>query len=264
VLCTEPCDWVDFRGTRVGSWHIDSVSDSYWFLICNTIIYLILAWYFSQIFSAGTGSAKSFLFPLQRSYWTGRLTDDDEGKTSAREQERSAADGSARLLKLSKAYAETTALKELSVVMCNGEVFCLLGQNGAGKTTTINCLTGLYPPTHGNAFVRGLSVRSHMTQIQAIMGACPQDNVLFEGITGRSHLWFWGRFKGMKRATLFSEASRLLSGVDLEDVAGKSAFAYSGGMKRRLSVAMASVACPIIVFLDEPTTGLNPLSRMRP
>jgi ABC-type multidrug transport system ATPase subunit len=258
------CDWVDSFNNRVGSWYVQSIGVDLLYLLCNCVMYLLLTWYIAQVFSAGTGSSKSFIFFTQKSYWLGEGTDIPElvGKEKE-EQELSSKEGSLRMLKLTKSYFETTALRELTLQMNCNEVFCLLGHNGAGKSSTINVLTGLHPPTHGEAFVQGLSIRHQMATIQSHMGVCPQDNVLFESLSGRSHLRFWGRFKGLSFAQAAEEAITLLESVGLTKAADKPAQTYSGGMKRRLSVAIASVATPRVVFLDEPTTGLDPLSRMK-
>eukprot|EP00928_Gymnodinium_smaydae_P027673 TRINITY_DN2131_c0_g7_i1.p1 TRINITY_DN2131_c0_g7~~TRINITY_DN2131_c0_g7_i1.p1 ORF type:complete len:2102 (+),score=387.98 TRINITY_DN2131_c0_g7_i1:35-6307(+) len=266
VACNElsTCDWVDSLGNRVGSWYGDSVGDCMGFMFVEVLVFLLMAWYLAQVLSAGLGSSKPFYFPLMPSYWTSSARSVDALAGKAQEEKQlSASEGSCRLLKMSKSYAETTALTELSLTMKQGEVFCLLGQNGAGKSTTISVLTGLHPMTHGEAFVKGHSIRTSMSTIQAMMGVCPQDNVLFEGLSGRSHLLFWGRFKGMSWREVGKEADRLLASVGLLEKAKVSVGSYSGGMKRRLSVAIAAVAAPSIVFLDEPTTGLDPLSRMR-
>eukprot|EP00887_Chlorella_sp_A99_P004766 scaffold4.g4766.t1 len=125
-----------------------------------------------------------------------------------------------------------------------GRVFCLLGPNGAGKSTTINCLTGVLPPSGGDALVYGESF-----------------DVLWSELTGAEHLWLFGRVKGLPAGALRAEAARLLESVKLSGAAGVRTVAYSGGMRRRLSVALALLGDPLIVYLDEPTTGMDPISR---
>ena len=164
---------------------------------------------------------------------------------------------------MSKSFKNVTALKELSLTMKNNEVFCLLGHNGAGKTTTINCLTGLYNPTFGEAFVFGHSIKDEITQVQKLMGVCPQHDVLFNELTAGEHLQFWARFKGIARKELNEHVEQTLKDISLEGKGGNLASTFSGGMKRRLSVGMSAMGNPKVIFLDEPTTGLDPLSRRR-
>jgi ABC-type multidrug transport system ATPase subunit len=141
------------------------------------------------------------------------------------------------------------------------QLFCLLGSNGAGKTTTINILTGLVPPTHGEAYLCGYSMRTQMPQIRAVMGVCPQFDLLWNELTGFEHLVIFAGLKGIPSAKIVEEARTKLKEVELTEAANKIAGKYSGGMKRRLSVAMALIGNPKVVFLDEPTTGMDPVSR---
>lgn len=142
-------------------------------------------------------------------------------------------------------------------------VFCLLGPNGAGKTTTINCLTGVLPPTGGDALVYGESITSAggMERIRAVMGVCPQFDVLWNELTGAEHLYIYGRVKGLPAKQVAAQAEGLLDSVKLTSAAAQRTAAYSGGMRRRLSVAISLLGDPLIVYLDEPTTGMDPISR---
>lgn len=142
-------------------------------------------------------------------------------------------------------------------------VFCLLGPNGAGKTTTINCLTGVLPPTGGDALVYGESITSAggIERIRAVMGVCPQFDVLWNELTGAEHLYIYGRVKGLPAKQVAAQADSLLDSVKLTSAAAQRTAAYSGGMRRRLSVAISLLGDPLIVYLDEPTTGMDPISR---
>ncbi|KXZ51812.1 hypothetical protein GPECTOR_11g253 [Gonium pectorale] len=144
-----------------------------------------------------------------------------------------------------------------------GQLFCLLGPNGAGKTTTINCLTGAIPPTGGEALMyeEPISNSGGLDRIRAQMGVCPQFDILWNELSGDEHLSIYGHVKGLPRRKVASEISSLLDKVKLTYAAGQRAGAYSGGMKRRLSVAIALLGDPRIVYLDEPTTGMDPISR---
>lgn len=140
---------------------------------------------------------RSFIFPFTPEHWgCGRQADSVAvGDTIGKEQLLSKREGSVRLVKLSKAYKEVTALKEMSMRMDSNAITCLLGHNGAGKSTLIHTLTGLHNPTFGDAFVCGLNIRDEMMQIQDIMGICPQHDKLWDELTAAQHLRLFARFK---------------------------------------------------------------------
>ncbi|CAM6024303.1 unnamed protein product [Sphagnum balticum] len=155
------------------------------------------------------------------------------------------------------------AVKGLWFNIEKDKLFCLLGPNGAGKTTTINCLTGIIPTTAGDGLVYGESIRSTagIAKIRKKLGVCPQFNVLWESLSAREHLHVFGSLKGLSGADLIHSTEELLSQVKLVEAANVRAASYSGGMKRRLSVAIALIGDPKILFLDEPTTGMDPITR---
>jgi ABC-type multidrug transport system ATPase subunit len=140
-------------------------------------------------------------------------------------------------------------------------IFNPIGPNGAGKSTTMNMLCGYFGPTEGTAKVLGHDVRKDMSAIHMLLGVCPQGDVVWEELTGREHLRFYGRLKGMEGQVLENAVNYRLQQVDLLTAGDKKAGAYSGGMKRRLCVAMALVGNPRVVILDEPSTGLDPKAR---
>ncbi|KAI0515530.1 hypothetical protein KFK09_008195 [Dendrobium nobile] len=158
---------------------------------------------------------------------------------------------------------EKLAVQGLSLAVPCGECFGMLGPNGAGKTSFINMMTGLLTPTSGTALVQGLDIRSNMDEIYASMGVCPQHDLLWETLTGREHLLFYARLKNLKGAALIQAVEESLKSVNLlhGGVADKQVGKYSGGMKRRLSVAISLIGDPKVVYMDEPSTGLDPASR---
>ncbi|ESW10198.1 hypothetical protein PHAVU_009G189300 [Phaseolus vulgaris] len=158
---------------------------------------------------------------------------------------------------------EKFAVRGLSLALPQGECFGMLGPNGAGKTSFINMMIGLTKPTSGTAFVQGLDIRTHMDGIYTSMGVCPQHDLLWESLTGREHLLFYGRLKNLKGSALTEAVEESLKSVNLfyGGVADKQAGKYSGGMKRRLSVAISLIGDPKVVYMDEPSTGLDPASR---
>jgi len=135
-----------------------------------------------------------------------------------------------------------------------------LGVNGAGKTTTLACLTGERSATYGDAFVNGHSI-ANQPAVRRFIGYCPQFDALFNLLTGREHLNFYGRVKGLKGDELDKQVNMLLDVLSLTKYADRRAGTYSGGNKRKLSVAMAMIGNPPIVFLDEPSTGMDPMAR---
>ncbi|CAL9749912.1 unnamed protein product [Musa acuminata subsp. burmannicoides] len=157
------------------------------------------------------------------------------------------------------------AVRGLSLALPNGECFGMLGPNGAGKTTFITMMTGLITPSSGTAYVQGMDIRTNMDQIYTSMGVCPQHDLLWETLTGREHLLFYGRLKKLKGAALLQAVEESLKSVDLfyGGVGDKQVAKYSGGMKRRLSVAISLIGDPKVVYMDEPSTGLDPASRNR-
>ncbi|KAG5230027.1 ABC transporter family member [Salix suchowensis] len=155
------------------------------------------------------------------------------------------------------------AVRDLWVNFRKDQLFCLLGPNGAGKTTIINCLTGITPVTGGDALAYGHSVRSTvgMSGIRQIIGVCPQFDILWDALSGEEHLQLFATIKGLPPASIKSVAQESLAQVKLTESAKVRARSYSGGMRRRLSVAISLLGDPKLVILDEPTTGMDPISR---
>ena len=151
--------------------------------------------------------------------------------------------------------------KEHCVIEQRGQIFVLLGHNGAGKTTTITMLTGLYMPTSGDAVVQGLSIRTHMAQIRQRIGVCPQHDVLFGELTVMEHLEIFAGLKGLEGEAAAAEVAEKIAEVGLTEKANVRAANLSGGQKRKLSLAISLVGDSRAVFLDEPTSGMDPYSR---
>ncbi|PHT47857.1 ABC transporter A family member 7 [Capsicum baccatum] len=158
---------------------------------------------------------------------------------------------------------EKFAVRGLSLALPQGECFGMLGPNGAGKTTFISMMIGLIKPSSGTAYAHGMDIRTDMDMIYSNMGVCPQHDLLWEKLTGREHLLFYGRLKNLKGAVLTQAVEESLKSVNLfhGGVADKQSGKYSGGMKRRLSVAISLIGDPKVVYMDEPSTGLDPASR---
>ena len=162
---------------------------------------------------------------------------------------------------MEKRYNGTNAVDGLSLSVKEGELLGLLGPNGAGKTTTIKILSGLLEPTKGWVKVGGFSVAKEPEKVRALIGVCPQENGVFPYLTGRENVRFFGDLHAVPKDRLKENVERLLDKMGLKEDADRRVKTYSGGMKRRISVAAALVSDPRIAFLDEPTTGMDPQAR---
>ena len=164
---------------------------------------------------------------------------------------------------LVKRFGNVTAVNGLSLEIYKGEFFGFLGPNGAGKTTTISILCGLLAPTSGSVHIGGLDIQTDMQPIKELIGVCPQESAAFKFLTGRENIELMGQLHGMDKSTLKARTNELLNQTDLNDAAGRRAKGYSGGMMRQLNLLMALVSDPEIVFLDEPTVGMDARARRR-
>jgi ABC-2 type transport system ATP-binding protein len=166
-----------------------------------------------------------------------------------------------RVRGLRKAFGRQMVLDDLDLDVARGEVFALLGPNGAGKTTTINVLTTLVRPDAGTAIVAGIDVAEHPDQVKQRISLTGQSAAVDDVLTGLENLVMLGRLSGLSRLGARRRALELLERFGLSDAATKRVAAYSGGMRRRLDLALSFVVAPEILFLDEPTTGLDTRSR---
>ncbi|XP_052132699.1 phospholipid-transporting ATPase ABCA1-like, partial [Frankliniella occidentalis] len=237
----------------------------------DAVLYAVLAWYIENVFPGEFGVPKHFYFFLQKSYWLRTPSPKDASTLPAPhgnlansnflEPEPENAVVGVSIDSLGKVFGKKDAVKGLSLNFYENQISCFLGHNGAGKTTTISMLTGTCTPSSGTARLYGLDIRKDMDAIRANMGVCPQHNVLFNGLTVEEHLLFFGRIKEMSEKELKGDIDMMLSEMDLEEKRKAFANTLSGGMKRKLSVGMAFVGGSKVVFLDEPTAGVDPFSR---
>ena len=163
---------------------------------------------------------------------------------------------------LRKSFGSTKALDGLDLAVPEGTILGLLGPNGAGKTTAVRILTTLLIPDAGRAVVAGVDVLAQPTKARRLMGLTGQFAAVDDYLTGRENLIMFGRLYHLSRAEAKRRADELLERFDLTDAAGRLAKTYSGGMRRRLDIASSLVSQPPVLFLDEPTTGLDPRSRL--
>jgi ABC-2 type transport system ATP-binding protein len=161
---------------------------------------------------------------------------------------------------LVKKYGDFTAVKGVSFNINEGEIFSLLGPNGAGKTTTISMLSTLYEPTAGDATVGGHSVTRDPMAVRNIIGVVPQDLALYEDLTARENI-FWGQMYNLSGKSLNARVDEVLEQIGLTDKAKNRVKTYSGGMKRRVNIGVGLLHKPRLLFMDEPTVGIDPQSR---
>ncbi len=166
---------------------------------------------------------------------------------------------------LVKKYSDSgvQAVDQVSFDIKEGEVFSLLGPNGAGKSTTISMLSCLLNATEGDATVDGKSIISDTMGVKNVIGVVPQEIALYETLSARDNLLFWGRMYGMGGQTLKDRVEEVLEQVNLQERAKDRINTYSGGMKRRINIAVGLLHKPKMIFMDEPTVGIDPQSRRR-
>lgn len=162
---------------------------------------------------------------------------------------------------LTKKYGEKTAVNKLNLTVNKGELYALLGVNGAGKSTAIKMLSTLIPPSGGNAFLLGKSIISDAQSVKQITGVSPQETAVAQNLTVRENLELMARIYGCSKAQAREKANDITEQFDLSEIERSRAKTLSGGWQRRLSIAMALITEPQILFLDEPTLGLDVLAR---
>lgn len=248
-------------------------------LIIQSIIFALITWYIEAVFPGSYGIPRPFYFPFTKSYWCGTSHDnvlqvgsEEEMKPVEKtsdnpdiEDETHDLPVGVYIKDLRKVFKGSTgskvAVDGLSLQMYKGQITALLGHNGAGKTTTISILTGLFPPTSGSAHINGKSIMTDMDAIRESLGLCPQHNVLFDRLTVQEHLEFFINLKGTFGPQAKTEVQQMISDIQLTDKMNWASSKLSGGMKRKLSCAIALIGGSQTVFLDEPTSGMDPYAR---
>src|ERR1035437_1014794 len=162
---------------------------------------------------------------------------------------------------LTRQFGKFTAVDKLNISIAQGEIFALLGPNGAGKTTTIKMLTTLLPPTSGDATINGFSIAHEASHVRANIGYVPQMISVDGTLTGYENLLLFAKLYGLPRAERRPRIEESLEFMGLTDHARRPVQEYSGGMIRRLEIAQSMMHRPRVLFFDEPTVGLDPISR---
>ena len=162
---------------------------------------------------------------------------------------------------LKKNYGDFAAVRGITFDIKAGEIFSLLGPNGAGKTTTISMLSTLYKPTAGDASIGGHSISKEPMAVKQVIGVVPQELALYEDLNARENLIFWGQMYGLSGKSLNTHVDEVLEQIGLVDKAKNQVKTYSGGMKRRVNIGVGLLHKPRLLFMDEPTVGIDPQSR---
>ena len=166
-----------------------------------------------------------------------------------------------RLDRLTKKYREILAVDDLTIEIYRGEIFGLLGPNGAGKTTTINLIAGIIEPDSGQIFLEGENIQENK-DLRREIGICPQFNIHWKKLTPREQLVFLGQMYDLAPTRINERSQILIEALGLEEGANRLAVKLSGGMQRRLNIALALIHDTRILILDEPEAGLDPQSRI--
>jgi ABC-2 type transport system ATP-binding protein len=164
---------------------------------------------------------------------------------------------------LHKHYGDIHAVDGIDFEVKTGEIYSLLGPNGAGKSTTISMLACLLRPTQGEAWVMGHSILKEQQQVKQAIGVVPQEVALYEDLTARENLTFWGKMYGLRGEALKQRVDKVLGVIELADRQKERVGKYSGGMKRRVNIGIALLNTPELIIMDEPTVGIDPQSRRR-
>lgn len=253
-------------------------------LLLDAFIYMFLTWYIQELYPGEFGVARKWYFPFQKSFWFKECQNENvEKKNSifckffkkskkvvesvnfefktieAVDSTKISETIGIEIKNLHKIYSRGNnhALKGLTVNFYQNEISAFLGHNGAGKSTTLHLLTGLYKPTLGEALINGLDIKTSMNEIRKSLGFVPQHNILFSQLTVKEHLIFYAQLKGLKKKSCLDEVNKLLEETELSIHKDKYAKSLSGGMQRKLSIAIALIGGSKTVILDEPTAGVD-------
>uniref|UniRef100_A0A3Q2H1J1 ATP binding cassette subfamily A member 3 n=1 Tax=Equus caballus TaxID=9796 RepID=A0A3Q2H1J1_HORSE len=245
-------------------------------LLLDSILYGLVTWYVEAVLPGQFGVPQPWYFFIMPSYWCGlprtvfgKEEDDDDPEKALRteyfEAEPEDLVAGIKIKHVSKVFKVgnkgKAAVRDLNLNLYEGQITVLLGHNGAGKTTTLSMLTGLFPPTSGRAYISGYEISQDMVQIRKNLGLCPQHDVLFDNLTVAEHLYFYAQLKGLSRQKCPEEVKRMLHILGLEDKRDSRCRFLSGGMKRKLSIGIALIAGSKVLMLDEPTSGMDAISR---
>uniref|UniRef100_A0A667ZUP3 P-type phospholipid transporter n=1 Tax=Myripristis murdjan TaxID=586833 RepID=A0A667ZUP3_9TELE len=260
-------------------------------MLFDAVLYGIMTWYIEAVFPGQYGIPRPWYFLFTKTYWCGESENKNistplgkKGNADGTnhdhlmfislyfmsfhaavciEEEPSHINPGVYIKNLVKVYSNGNklAVDGLSLGFYEGQITSFLGHNGAGKTTTMSILTGLFPPTSGTAYILGKDIRTELSTIRQNLGVCPQHNVLFSMLTVEEHIWFYARLKGLPEDRVKAEMEQIVNDIGLPHKRKSRTSTLSGGMQRKLSVALAFVGGSKVVILDEPTAGVDPYAR---
>uniref|UniRef100_A0A8C0WAD8 ABC transporter domain-containing protein n=1 Tax=Castor canadensis TaxID=51338 RepID=A0A8C0WAD8_CASCN len=270
------------EGTGIQWRNMGSISREFSFtqvllmLLLDSLLYCAITCYVESIFPGSYGTPKPWYFFAMPSYWfkkpvpvTQALLDmEDTEKTLKSKFIQEEPTDLIRGIEIQHLYkvfyrgrSKLIAVRDLSMNMYRGQITVFLGHNGAGKTTICSMLTGLIVPSSGKALISGYEISKDMVQIRKSMGWCPQHDILFDNFTVAEHLFFYAQLKGLSAQKCPEEVKHMLHLLSLEDKRGSRSKFLSEGMKRKLSIGIALIAGSKLLILDEPTSGMDAISR---
>ena len=243
-------------------------------LSLHTILFALLTWYMDKVIISEYGTVKPWYFPLQylgffkdppvQTLVNVEQQEDQDVKDERKRVDSNEHDPQSPLIvkHMRKVYPNgKVAVQDVTFAVNNNSIFGLLGPNGAGKTSLISILTGLYPPSQGFASLGGFDINKEQKKVFNCTGVCPQHDILWSDLTIKEHLLFYARLKGVAIKDEEAYVTKAIDQVDLSKFTNRLSQGLSGGEKRRLSIAIALIGDPKVIFLDEPTTG--PLNSYR-
>uniref|UniRef100_A0A8C3VUA5 ABC transporter domain-containing protein n=1 Tax=Catagonus wagneri TaxID=51154 RepID=A0A8C3VUA5_9CETA len=244
-------------------------------LLFDAFFYGLVTWYVENVFPGQYGVPQPWYFFLTRSYWfdQARIKRKEEMKDCPItphkyfEAEPTSLVADVQIKHLYKVlfkrslFPTRTEINDMSLNLYEGQITVLLGQNGAGKTTILSILTGRYLPTRGKVYIGGNDISKNINEIRENMGFCPQHDLLFNDLTLSEHLFFYSVVKGIQRKISPMEIDKMLSTFNLLEKRDTFSKSLTGGMKRKLSIIIALLGSPKVVILDEPSSGMDPVSR---
>ena len=274
---------------NIATYGFGSILRSFLYMIGETIMMIPLIFYFESILAEAPRHPCFPCFDLHRWWKSKRQVDRDDSLNAigvtvdrpieeepediAAERDRVERGGPEQAVRVQhfrkvfpsskRGIPDKVAVQDLTFSVNKNECFGLLGHNGAGKTTTISMLCGLFKPTSGNATILNLDLLQDPGKIHERMGVCPQHDILWNDLTAAEHLRFYGRLRKIPEESLTASVNKALDAVNLLEWANVLSSKFSGGMKRRLSTACSLMGDPEVVYMDEPSTGLDPASRHR-
>lgn len=272
-----------YQWTKVGGKEVvPPMAYTIWCLVGNSAIFLVVGWYLYNVLPQDSGIKQPPWFFILPSYWGIRFKkkhrihgglyassreeieemDDDVRNAYDAARDSNRPNVALRIVGLQKTFGSlfgksVRAVRELNLVVNEGQCVALLGHNGAGKSTTFNMITGMIRPGKGDIFVHDRSCKYEINEIRKRIGYCPQHDILLNEMTAKEHLEMFAVFKNIPFARMKEEVAQRLKDVSLFRVRNKLTQTFSGGMKRRLSVAISCIGDPNILLLDEPTTGMD-------